>query len=190
MGCTLKIFGMLIVGTALGLATTWATAIRGGMGVNIRNGPWHTSLFIGSSEGSPYLRTRVASHALLALNREEAMYYYALTDSKGEALDGKCSYLIKGNDPPTRWWSITAYGADDFVIPNNANLYSVSIYSVRHEADGSFVVSLSRDKTGSNWLPVAPGPFDLTLRLYNPDPAIAADPTHVALPVIEKWTCE
>jgi hypothetical protein len=67
-----KILAMLIVGIALGLATTCATAIRGSMGAGVKDGPWATSLYTGSSEGGPYLRARIAVHGLLALNREGA----------------------------------------------------------------------------------------------------------------------
>ena len=186
----LKTFVMLIVGIALGLAATWATAIRGDMGGGVSNGPWRTSRDTGSSESGPYLRARIAVRGLLALSREETMYYSALTDSDGTALDGKCSYRIEGGDPATRWWSITAYGADDFLIPNEANRYSASMNSVKRNADGTFAVALSRDKTEGNWIAVAPGRFDLTLRLYNPNPDVVADPAHVALPAIKKGACE
>ena len=85
----------------------------------VSDGPWSTSLDTGSSEGGPYLRARIAVHGLLALSREETVYYSALRDSDGADLVGNCSYRLEGRDPPTRWWSITAYGADDFLIPND-----------------------------------------------------------------------
>ena len=113
----LKIFVMLMAGVALGLGATWVTAIRGTFSGAVSNGPWTTSLYTGSSEGGPYLRARVAVHGLLALSREETVYYTALRDSDGAMLNGNCTYRLEGRDPPTRWWSITAYGADDFLIP-------------------------------------------------------------------------
>jgi hypothetical protein len=110
------------------------------------SGPWLTSLYTGSSEGGPHLRAHVAVHGLLALGREETMYYTAVSDSEGKALDGNCSYQIEGRDPPTRWWSITAYGADDFLIPNAADLYSVSVNSVARRPDGTFAIALSQEQ--------------------------------------------
>ena len=77
----LKILAVLVLGTALGLFATWATVIRGAMSGNVSSGPWHTSLYIGSSEGGPYLRANIAVHGLLALGREETMYYTAVNDS-------------------------------------------------------------------------------------------------------------
>jgi hypothetical protein len=186
----LKIFVMLIAGVTLGLAATWLTAIRGTLGGGVSSGPWTTSLYMGSSEGGPYLRARVAVHGLLALSREETVYYTALRDSDGMMLDGNCTYRIEGRDPPTRWWSITAYGADDFLIPNKANRYSVSLNSVLRNDDGSFVIVLSKTKAEGNWIPVIAGRFNLTIRLYNPGTEVIADPAHVPLPTIKKDECQ
>src|SRR5271155_3459518 len=109
MTLALRILAVLIVGTALGLATTWFVTSRGGMGDSVVDGPWKTSLVVGSSQSDPYTRARVALHGLLALNRSETIYYTATTDDQGHALDGQCVYEIRGRDPNTRWWSITAY---------------------------------------------------------------------------------
>ena len=187
---TLKVLLTLMAGIALGLATTWATVIHPNGSGGVADGPWRTSLAAGSSEGGPYLRAYVAVHALLALSRAETIYYNASEDSEGHPLDGHCSYRIEGRDPPARWWSITAYGADDFLIPNTADRYSVSMNSVTRRADGTFAVTLSKKPADGDWIPVAAGHFDLTVRLYNPPAPAIADPAHVALPTIKKAACE
>jgi hypothetical protein len=186
----LRILVVIIVGTVLGLVATWATVIRGTMGGDIIDGPWHTSLYVGSSRGSPYLRANIAVHGLLALGREETIYYTAANDSDGHALDGHCVYQIDGRDPPARWWSITAYGADDFLIRNDADRYSVSMNTVTRRADGTFAVTLSKAQVEGNRIPIAEEHFDLTIRLYHPQAEVAANPARVALPVIWKIACE
>jgi hypothetical protein len=190
MRTALKVLAVLVVGIALGLAATWASVIRGTMAGGVSDGPWRTSLYAGSREGGPYLRAQIAMHGLLALNRHETIYYTAARDSDGNVLDGRCLYQIEGRDPPARWWSITAYGADDFLIPNAAERYSMSVNSVARRADRSFVVTLSKGQGGANWIPVGDGPFNVSLRLYNPAPAVAGDPAHVVLPTIRRGTCE
>jgi hypothetical protein len=187
---SLKIFCILAVGTALGLATTWATVVRNSKSGGVSNGPWRTSLYAGSREGSLYLRAYIAVHGLLALGREETIYYTAADDSEGQTLDGNCSYRVEGRDLPARWWSITAYGADDFLIPNPADRYSVSMNSVAHRADGTFAVTLSKKQAEGDWIAVTGGRFDLTIRLYNPKAAVVADPGHLTLPTIRKAVCE
>jgi len=186
----LKIFLTLAAGIALGLAFTWATTIRGTQGGSIGDGPWHTSLLTGSSDSGRYLRAFIAVHALLALSREETVYYIARDDSDGHPLDGRCSYRVEGRDPPARWWSITAYGADDFLIENAADRYSVSMNSVTRHPDGTFAVTLSQKQAEGDWIPVAAERFDLMIRLYNPKAAVVADPAGVPLPTISKASCE
>jgi hypothetical protein len=189
MRTALKIFAVAVIGTLLGLMTTLFVLLRGTMGGDVADGPWRTNLETGSAASGPYLRASVAVHGLLALNRSETIYYTAARDGSGAPLDGACTYKVEGRDPPTRWWSITAYGADDFLIPNPAGLYSASKPSVTRAADGTFTVTVARARADGDWIPVAPGRFSLTLRLYNPDPAVAADPAHVALPTIVKERC-
>jgi len=185
-----QIFAMLIVGVALGSAVTWLTAIGGSMGAGVTDGPRATNLYTESSEGGPYLRARIAVHGLLALSREETMYDTARTDSDGSVHDGNCTYRLEGRDPPSRWWSVSAYGADDFLISNEFNRYSVSMNSVARNADGNFAIVLSKTKAEANWIPVIPGRFDLNIRLYSPQADVVADRAHIPLPTVKKVSCE
>jgi hypothetical protein len=119
MRVILKLLMTVVAGVALGLLATWLAVGRGTpMGGDVRDGPWRTSLEAGSAQSGAVLRASVALHGLLALNRSETVYYSATTDGAGGALDARCAYRVTGRDPPARWWSITAYGADDYLIPN------------------------------------------------------------------------
>jgi hypothetical protein len=185
----LKLAAAIVAGIALGLAVTWAAVVRGGGPGAVIDGPWRTSLTIGSAKGDLYTRASVALHGLLALNRTETIYYTAFTDSSGAPLDGACAYDIVGHDPDARWWSITAYGADDFLIPNLVDRYSISKNSILRAADGSFSASVGSAAHVQNWIPTARAPFSLTLRLYNPGASVEADPAQATLPVIVKESC-
>jgi hypothetical protein len=186
----LKLLVTAAAGIALGLFATWLMVVRAApMGGDVRDGPWRTSLAAGSVQSGALLRASVALHGLLALNRSETIYYTATADGSGAALDARCVYRIVGRDPPARWWSITAYGADDYLIPNPRHLYSVSKTTIRRGADGRFSVRLARDAGKPGEIATGNGAFSVTLRLYNPDEAVAADPAHVALPAIEKDGC-
>jgi hypothetical protein len=189
MAFFLKSLFVLIVGTALGLFATWATVVRGDMPGGVADGAWRTNLAVGSASGDARTRAAVALHGLLALNRSETLYYSASTDDSGAPLTGACAYRVSGTDPDTRWWSITAYGADDYLIPNPAGRYSVSKNSVARGADGAFVAFVSVAPHPANWIAVDRAPFSLTLRLYNPGARVAADPAHARLPKIEKVSC-
>ena len=137
MQFVLKALTALVGGVFLGLLVTWLSVVRG-MSGDVASGPWHTNLLIGSAESDPVLRAQVALHGLFALNRGETIYYTAMRDGAGAALDGRCVYALEGRDPPARWWSITAYGADDFLIPNAQGRYAISKTRAPRRADGSF----------------------------------------------------
>lgn len=184
-----KIAAALIIGTALGVAATWFTVVRAAKPGGLSNGPWRTNLATGDARSDPYTRARVAVHGLLALNRSETIYFTAARDSDGEPLDGRCIYQLSGRDPDARWWSVTAYGPDDYLIPNAAGRYSVSKTSVTKASDGTFSIQVGGATDGANWIPLAPERFSLSLRLYNPSELIGLDPVHAALPAIKKLSC-
>jgi hypothetical protein len=183
-----KIFAVLVVGTALGLLAVWLAVFRGSSEM-VSNGPWKADPTAGSAQSDAYRRALVAVHGLFALTRNEAAYYTAATDSDGQALDGGCRYEIMGHALDARWWSITAYGADDYLIANPAHRYSVTGTTVTRDANGGFVMQVGGTAGGDSWIPVGSGRFSLTLRLYNPGPAILFDPTHVVLPALKRASC-
>lgn len=188
MPTALRILAVTVAGTAIGFFATWLTVVRSMPG-DVTDGPWRTSLSIGNVQGDPYTRARTALHGLFALSRSETIYYTAVTDDGGRPLDGRCRYRLSGPDPDARWWSITTYGADDFLIPNPAGRYSVSKTNVVRDKSGTFSLQLGGPQGGANWIPAGAGRFSLTLRLYNPAPDVALDPAHAVLPAIEKGSC-
>lgn len=138
----------------------------------VKVGPWGTSLAAGSSSANPYLRAWIARHALLALRKEETIYFSAYTDEDGEPLRGDRDYRIEGRAPDARWWSITAYGEDDFLIPNEPGRYSWGSTEIGLDEEGRFTIHLSRTPKPGYWLPAGEAKrLCLSLRLYNPGPA-------------------
>jgi hypothetical protein len=186
----LRLFGSIVIAIAVGLGSAYVGvfSMRGG-DAQVRNGAWQTNLLTGGQTADPYLRTFVALTGLLALNKSETIYYEANRDSAGEPLDGKCSYRIDGKDPDARWWSITVYGTDHFLLPNQAKRYSVTKNTVVRSADGSFSVRLSTTPEEGNWIATSENGFELTLRLYNPGDSVRDHPDAVPLPSITKEAC-
>lgn len=184
-GCVL-VFGLLL-GFGSALQVLKSGQLRGGIEV----GPWGSNAAIGSTRADMYTRARVALYGLFALDRKETMYYTADRDSSGEPLSGNCTYRIEGKDLAARWWSVTAYGPDSFLVANEANVFSFAKTTVKRETDGSYIVRVSAERQQGNWLPVKAGePFDLTARFYNPDASVAANPASAVLPSIVKEGCK
>lgn len=179
-----------MIGTSLGLASALAAVWHLGGHGSVRVGPWITPLDAGGPNRGPYLRAAAALRATLALARQEAIYFRAATDSDGNTLQGTCTYLIQGADLPARWWSITLYGTDHYLIANPENRYAYASANVAHEPDGSFAIHLSPTRQPGNWLDTAnAAKIVLLTRLYQPHAAAAAAPSHIALPSITRQSC-
>jgi hypothetical protein len=180
----------ILAGIPLGLGAPALLLQREGMGGDIASGPWHTSMVTGSSDADPWTRAQVARRGLLALAPEETLYYNATTDSEGKRLNGSCRYRMDGRDPGARWWSITAYGSDSFLIANPQKRYSFSQTTVARAADRSWSIVVSASEAEGNWLPVRAGEnFELTVRFYNPETDVYSEPGAVALPKIMREGC-
>jgi len=119
---------LLVVVVALALGVGSALLVVGLVTEKdlIRNGAWYTGLTYGSEQAGMYTRAAVAIEWLFALNRSEVIYYTVDTDDTGQLLRSSCDYRIEGSslDPYSSWWSITVYGGDNFLIPNEQNRYS------------------------------------------------------------------
>ena len=86
-------------------------------------------------------------------------------------------HFAEGMLPPVKepgFWSITAYGSDEFLIPNEINRYSVNNRdNLTYNPDGSLDILLQEDQPEeammNNWLPLGTDNFHLALRMYIPD---------------------
>lgn len=174
----------------LGLGSAHLVVARGLSAGSVEVGPWRASLATGSPDADPYTRARVAVAGLLALAPSETIYFTATTDDTGEPLRAECDYALGGGEVPARWWSITAYGADHFLIPNAAGRYAIGQTTVARDAAGRWRARVSAEPSDGDWIPSGDaGAFSLTLRLYNPDAAVARDPASAALPSLAREAC-
>jgi hypothetical protein len=185
-----EVLGIGLVALVLGVGSA-AWAIESFSKAHaIKVGAWTSNPLVGSIQADMYLRAAIARTGLLALSKNEALYYTALTDEDGEPVRPECDYVIEGIDLPARWWSITAYDRDHFLIPNDLNRYSYNMKNLRRDEQGRYKIHLSRAPKDHNWLPAAKkGTMSLTLRAYNPAPALRENLGSVELPKIKKVDC-
>ena len=121
-------------------------------------------------------RALVALAGLGANTVEVALYPKIEQDADGNTLTGEKSYILHFESYPQvlegGFWSVTAYGDDDFLIDNPINRYCINDRSgLQANDDGSVDVILSEDapQNTTNWLPVGDGGFHLYMRIYTPD---------------------
>jgi hypothetical protein len=176
-------------GALLGIGSAWLWLTRTDP-AGMRIGPWLVNLEAGSTDASLYTRARISLKALLALDRRETLYYVADRDDAGRPLRSRCRYLISGSIPSARWWSVTAYADDIFLFPDAEQRYSVSGENPTLNTVGRFSAVTGPETPVSGALAWIPTPGDrgliLTLRLYNPGPALQADPGALAVPSIQR----
>ena len=185
--CISVVLIAFILGSGSALILIYYPPARAG----IQNGAWTTNLEVGSSNAGMYLRAVIARIGLFALNKTATIYYQADTDNEGQKLRSDCDYRIEGKKIDTRWWSMTLYGEDHFLISNHRDRYSYNMKSVAREADGTYRIFISMSEKKGNWLPSGDKVqlLSLSLRCYNPQPIIYEHPERVALPRIIREAC-
>ena len=121
-------------------------------------------------------RAMVALRGLGANTTDVAIYPKTDVDSTGAVLTGKKTYTLHFDSFPQTlekgFWSVTAYGEDDFLIDNPIDRYCINDRSVlNRNADGSVDITLSHamPENTENWLPIGETEFHLFLRIYKPD---------------------
>ncbi|MEM8661591.1 MAG: DUF1214 domain-containing protein [Pseudomonadota bacterium] len=196
---TIKLVVAALVTVLLSVALFLRNISAGLDSMNVSNGDWVTSAATGSKDAGVMLKATVAIGGLLASTKENSMYY-RLSSIAGEPLSLNCQYRIEGKDYDANWWSITAYGWDNYLIPNAENRYSFNNENIVREADGSWTIKVASDAQQGNWLPIGPSgapgwrqlgdnDFDLLMRLYTPGPAYLDSPRSAELPTVIKEDC-
>ncbi|MEL7231325.1 MAG: DUF1214 domain-containing protein [Pseudomonadota bacterium] len=158
---------------------------------------WTSDWSIGSESANPYVRARVARHGLLALRKEEAVYFTKRTDDEGERLREDCVYRVEGGAFPAEWWSITLYDAGSRLPINedgalSFDLTSASSWIDQSSQDWTFFVSNYRLNEHVPWVSSRnAGQFDLMMRLYRPSAAVLNAPdTTLIPPTISRLSCD
>lgn len=192
----------LLIGALLGLAGGSASAyIAAGMigpGLRLAGAVdvdgWQSDWTIGSPAANPWTRARIARHGLLALTREEAVYFTKARDDEGKPLSEACSYRVSGGTMPALWWSLTLYDATSYLPKNTDQALSYDMTKALAAGAGdhwSFTIAPQPPLEGAWVSSKAAGNFDLTLRLYKPSPALIAGPeTILPAPSIERLSCQ
>jgi hypothetical protein len=194
-------FLVLFAALVLGVGSAVYVIERLSVTSDVKVGPWYGASAAGSAEAGPYTRAAIARSAILALSREEAIYYIATTDSSGDPLTSSCRYTVSVEDQPARWWSITAYGPDNFLIPNDGDRYSFTRSDMVSGGEPVQIFELAIDSVGGDSNSddgqgpvvssgvVVDQTFSLLLRLYHPHLSVLVSADQIAAPQIIKLGC-
>lgn len=181
--------GALGLGSALYMAGLWPEGRSLAFG-NVDVDGWRGDFATGSEAADPYTRARVARHGLLALAKTEAVYLTRNTDSAGKRLSADCTYRLTGGAMPAGWWSVTLYDAQSMLPANTDGALSIDASRTGPGA-WEVVIAPERPADAPHWISSRnAGAFDLTLRLYMPEPALLEAPGRtLAAPRLERLSC-
>jgi hypothetical protein len=146
---------------------------------------WTSDPAIGSEAANPYMRAYIARRGLLGLRREEATYYLRTEDDSGQPLRENCAYVIEGEAPDARWWSVTLYAADNYLAQNDDRAHSIDMTRAIMGEDGRWhaTIQAADPGDGSFWVSNRnAGNFDLLFRLYNASDAVLETPETALVP--------
>ena len=163
----------------------------------VKNDIWTILPSPGDPDRSIYTRAAVAAAGTFASKKPEQAYYQTEIDIEDQPLNGNCLYRLSGEDIESRWWSITAYANDGFLIENTEKLYSYNSETINYNANGGFEIyflgdnDFISDVSNENWLRVNQDEnFNISLRIYYPGEEFFSNLRRVNLPIVEKVKCK
>ena len=163
----------------------------------VKNDIWTILPSPGDPDRSIYTRAGVDAAGTFASKKPEQAYFQTEIDIEDQPLNGNCLYRLSGEDIESRWWSITAYANDGFLIENTEKLYSYNSETINYNANGGFEIyflgdnDFISDVSNENWLRVNQDEnFNVSLRIYYPGEEFFSNLRRVNLPIVEKVKCK
>lgn len=182
--------GLVLIG---GLGSSWYMVEAGTRLVTEQTGPWVLWTSAGRKGADPYTRAHLARRGTLVMSTEVARTYIARVDSDGAGLHSSCDYVLSGQDLPDRWWSVSAFNSSGKLITNVIDRHTFTRDTAAIAADGTFLITLSRDVGPGNWLPTGgAGRLAIVLSVLDLSPVALTAQSHderQELPTIRRITC-
>ena len=187
----LELVAVLIIGLGLGSALSWASIQRNHGFGSLNIGVWTAWPLSGSREADPYTKAKVAADGDVPLGAAEGLAFEANTDSIGGVLLLQCRYLISGQTPPARFWTLTAHLPDNSIIRQPSGMTSSVISQMLlRNPDGTFAIEVgNRLASGNRMAVLGEGSFKLYLRLYDSPITSTSGIVDPQMPTIEKLGC-
>ncbi len=188
LGRILAWIAAIVAGVLLGLASAWAVLQFGGSSFTEHYGHWVHSRAAGSTAADPYTRAIIARDGLLALSAREAAYFSLNQDEQGRPLSESCVYELNGRPLDARWWSVTLYADDNFLVRNTDNAHSMDASRAGNDTPWRIRISPVRGDA-AHWISSreARRDFIVMLRVYNPQRDFR--PSEQSLPVLTTISC-
>jgi hypothetical protein len=181
----------LILAAAIGLGATWVTLTRGVAFGALTIGAWTAWPKSGSVDIDPYARATIARTGELPIGTGDGVAFYARSDDVGNALDGRCTFVISGMTPAARYWTLTLYDGKGRLVANTIDRHGFTSAEIVREAGGRFAINVGPRARPGNWLPSGGiEQFVLVWRLYDTPIGVASLTTKEGpMPAVSRKSC-
>lgn len=181
----------LAVAAAIGLGATWFTLTRGTAYGGVTLGAWTAWPKSGTPGIDPYARAMVARTGELPVGSGDGVAFYARADDAGQSLDGRCDVLLSGTTPQARFWTLTLYDPEGWLVANAMQRHGFTSQEIIRKADGRFEMIAGPRARPGNWLPTGGiEKYLLVLRLYDTPVGVATRTERDApMPAVSKRAC-
>lgn len=183
---------VLVIAIGSGAASVWYALDAEETPGAVTFGSWTTQPEAGTPAANPYARARLAREGMLVLGRTEGLFFVAERDSGGELLRRECTYVVHGNMPPARFWTLYAADASLRVLSSRSpRAPALHSQAVLRQPDNSVAITASPEPAPGNWLAISgQGPMRLLLTLYDTPLTIGTALSDVKLPQVQKVRCD
>jgi len=157
----------------------------------IESGAWKGWPRAGTDDEDPYSRARLARTGELALGSSEGLKLLARTDDGGHDLSGTCRYVVHGQLPAARLWTLAVETEAGANLPTpSRGVRAIGSDQIVRNADGSFDVTLAPSPQPGNWLSTeGSGDIRLAARLYDTTARTVTALTDFSVPSIVEEVC-
>jgi len=154
-------------------------------------GQWTAWPAAGSREADPYTKAKVAAAGEVPLGAAEGIAFHGRQDADGSPLRLDCAYIVSGQTPDARLWTLAAHKTDGSVVTTAGNrAAALSSRAILREASGRFVISVGPAIASGNWLETSgSGEFELIFRLYDSQITANAGLVNPEMPSIDLVKC-
>ncbi|MBA8901324.1 MULTISPECIES: DUF1214 domain-containing protein [unclassified Phyllobacterium] len=182
----------LVIAVGGGTLSAWYAVNRfDGFGT-LTVGQWTGYPDAGTPQSDPYAKARAAREGAFPLGSAEGLAFYAYRDDQGQALNRRCTYIIDGNSPNSRFW--TLYTADLALIPLDPGadrLPALHSRQIFRSESGKFVVNVSPKAQTGNWLATTgDGRMVLVMTLYDTPVGSNSGLVDMTFPMVKKVGCD
>lgn len=183
----------LCVGIALvgGIGSAYLAIDRGRLFNAVELGQWTAYPDAGTPDSDPYSAATLARTGQVPLGAGEGLAFFGDTDTLGDPLSSNCTYVVSGETPPARLWTLALVDAQGRLVANDAGRQAVDSRHVLRGPDGTFRIAVAHNARPGNWLPVGDaGEFTLVLRLYDTPLTTGSGLAQLEMPTIVREDCE